>query len=75
MNPTYRNWLTISEAGDYLQKSKKSIYNLVHLKRIPYSKLGASLRFSQEDLDSFLVKNTVQPLKRENISLQDRREK
>lgn len=38
----------------YLHISKDKIYNLTHLKEIPYFKVGRELRFKKADIDSWL---------------------
>ncbi|HOL95990.1 MAG TPA: helix-turn-helix domain-containing protein [bacterium] len=56
-----RRWMTVKEIAEYLGLTTKAIYNRVHMRRIPYSKLGGSLRFDKEAIDNWLSKNTVLP--------------
>jgi len=53
--------MTVKEIAEYLGLTTKAIYNRVHMRRIPYSKLGGSLRFDKEAIDNWLSKNTVLP--------------
>lgn len=41
----------------YLHVSKDKIYNMTHLKEIPYSKVGRELRFRKKEIDSWLQEN------------------
>jgi len=56
-----RRSMTVKEIAEYLGLTTKAIYNRVHMCRIPYSKLGSSLRFDKEAIDNWLSKNTVLP--------------
>lgn len=52
-------WLTSREAVDYLRlPSVGALRQLVYRRRIPYSKLGRSLRFNRQELDRFLESST-----------------
>ena len=52
-------WLTSDEAVVYLRlPSVSALRALVHRRRIPFAKLGRSLRFNKEQLDEFLVAST-----------------
>lgn len=53
--------LTIKELSEYLKKPKKSIYDMVYTKRIPYTKIGRSLRFNEELIDAWISQNTKIP--------------
>lgn len=53
--------MTAEEAAVYLQMSRSTIYKMVQNREIPYTKLGASLRFYKPILDQWLRKRTVHP--------------
>jgi excisionase family DNA binding protein len=48
--------LTVSEVSNWLRISKKTLYNMVSLGRIPYVKAGGALRFSAEQIQSWLLR-------------------
>jgi excisionase family DNA binding protein len=50
--------MTIEQLGEYLQMSRKSIYEFTHQKKIPFTKVGRRLRFRKDDIDRWLEKNT-----------------
>lgn len=55
--PIFENlkWLTSHEAVTYLRlPSNGALRNLVYRRKIPFVKLGRSLRFDREALDRFL---------------------
>ena len=52
-----REIMTVVQVADYLQISKKSVYNLVKEGKLPASKVVNRLRFSKEVVDQFLAKN------------------
>ncbi len=57
---TNSKWLTSREAVDYLRlPSLGALRQLVYRRRIPYAKLGRSLRFNRQDLDMFLESGTI----------------
>ncbi len=64
MSNTHKNqkrWMTVNEAAEYLGLTTKAVYNRVHMRRIPYTKLGGSLRFDKEAIENWLANNSVQP--------------
>jgi len=52
-----RDIMTVVQVADYLQISKKSVYNLVKERKLPASKVLNRLRFSKEIVDQFLANN------------------
>jgi len=57
---TNSKWLTSREAVDYLRlPSLGALRQLVYRRRIPYCKLGRSLRFNRQDLDLFLESGAI----------------
>ena len=52
-------WLTSREATEYLRlPSVGALRQLVYRRRIPFSKMGRSLRFNRRELDRFLEIST-----------------
>ncbi len=52
-------WLTSREATEYLRlPSVGALRQLVYRRRIPFSKMGRSLRFNRRELDRFLETST-----------------
>lgn len=49
-----RGLLTVDGLSKLLCVPKPKIYNLVHLKRIPYLKVAKALRFRMADVDKWL---------------------
>ena len=52
-----REIMTVVQVADYLQISKKSVYNLVKEGKLPASKVLNKLRFSKEVVDQFITNN------------------
>jgi excisionase family DNA binding protein len=53
--------MTVAEAAAYLGVSEKSIRKRVGGRTIPYTKVGALLRFRRADLDAWLDDNSFAP--------------
>lgn len=53
--------MTIEEAARYLDISESTLYKKVQAREIPYTKIGAALRFTKASIDAWLARNTVQP--------------
>lgn len=56
-NAMKREIITVVQVADYVQISKKSVYNLVKEGKLPASKVLNRLRFSKEIVDQFLANN------------------
>ena len=54
-------WLTISEAADYLKVSKPTIFRWMRTGRLSFYKFGKSTRFKREQLDLVAQKVTSEP--------------
>ena len=52
-----REIMTATQVADYLQISKKSVYNLVKEGKLPASKVLNRLRFNKKVVGQFLAKN------------------
>lgn len=49
--------LTVKEAANFLAVSASTLYGWVYLRRIPFVKVGRSLRFELAELQSFIQSN------------------
>lgn len=54
--------LTIKEVSNILKISESTLYRWVHKKEIPFVKLGGKLRFSPDEIQEFIKKNSVSNL-------------
>lgn len=57
-HPTLDPLLTVSQVATYLGWSPATVYSLANKRRIPYVKVGRSLRFRRSDVEALL---TVHP--------------
>lgn len=55
--------LNMDEASTLLGLKKSTLYGLVMRKQIAHKKLGKLTRFSMEDIQDFINRNHVEPLK------------
>ena len=53
--------MTVEELAEYLDLSPSTIYQKVHEKSIPYTKIRNLLRFPKDIIDAWLAQNTVHP--------------
>ncbi|MGE7137427.1 helix-turn-helix domain-containing protein [Luteibacter sp. NPDC031894] len=51
--------LTIKQVAAYLQVTERTIYRLAGGKEIPAFKVGGTWRFSRQDIDGWIRKQTV----------------
>ena len=58
-----KKYLDINELSEYLGIPKHTIYNWTSMKRIPYVKIGRTLRFDKSRIDSWLKERSVEPSK------------
>jgi len=54
--------MRIQEAAQYLNLAKKTLYNMVSQRRIPFIKDRGPLRFDKEHLNDWLQQRTVMPM-------------
>lgn len=54
--------LTVEEIAELFQTSTSTIYRWVHKREIPFVKLGGKLRFSQDEIQEHIKKNSVSNL-------------
>jgi excisionase family DNA binding protein len=53
--------LTVEEVAQLIQFAAKSIYQLVHRRKIPYIKISGALRFRRSDIETWIEENTFKP--------------
>ncbi|MEI6154295.1 MAG: helix-turn-helix domain-containing protein [Deltaproteobacteria bacterium] len=56
---------TIEEVAQLLSFTPKSIYQLVHRRVIPFTKISGALRFRKSDIDKWIEDNTYAPQPKE----------
>lgn len=61
-------YLSVPQAAAYSDLSPKALRERVHVRQVPFIKMGGSLRFDVQQLDEFMAKRAVPP-----INLQARR--
>jgi len=52
---------TITQAAEFLTISVSGVRRLQQARRIPFFKVGGSLRFAKDDLESYLARQRVGP--------------
>ena len=57
----FRPLMTVSDLAKYLAVSKSMIYKLVEEEEIPYIKIGKSLRFKREDIETWIESKRFKP--------------
>jgi excisionase family DNA binding protein len=57
---TLPNLLTPDDLAAFLSISKTGVYRLVEKRRIPFFRVGGSLRFEKKDVLSYLQGNRVE---------------
>ena len=54
--------LTIKEIAEYLKVTERTIYRLAAAKQMPAFKIGGSWRFSRQDIDGWIKRQTAEAL-------------
>lgn len=54
--------LTISEVAEILRISKTGVRRLQHGRQLPFHKVGTHVRFSKDDVVTFLAKHRVEAI-------------
>jgi excisionase family DNA binding protein len=54
--------LTIREIAEYLKVTERTIYRLASAKQVPAFKIGGSWRFSRQDIDVWIKRQTAEAL-------------
>ena len=53
--------MDITELAEYLKLEKQTLYNWLHLKKLPGIKVGRLWRFDKERVDKWLRSQAVEP--------------
>jgi len=61
-NEVQQRFMDIHDASRYLGMTEKSLRYKVEARRLPFAKIGKSIRFDRLELDRFIARNTVQPI-------------
>ncbi len=59
-----RRLLNIQEVAEYTGLSVHTLYGMVSQRRIPYVKAGRLTKFDMRQIDAWIEKNTVMPLRK-----------
>jgi excisionase family DNA binding protein len=59
---TVDTMMTIDEAAERMRMSKRYVRRLVAERRIPFHKLGRSVRLAESDIAAFLAAGRVEPV-------------
>ena len=59
MNKKQREFMTIEEASEYLGLKKATLYSYTHNRTIPFFKPRGKIYFKIEDLDNFVLDESV----------------
>ena len=51
--------LSVNEVAEYLGITVNTVYGWVHIKKIPYIKMGRLLKFDQAKIDEWIDKQSV----------------
>ena len=65
-----KNLITPEDLMKLLNISKSSVYRLVDKRSIPFYKIGGNLRFSIIDIEGYLNKVKVEPIKKQYECIQ-----
>ena len=51
------------DLADLLHVSRSTVYRLIETRKIPFYKVGGSIRFDEQDVLNYLEENKVEPIK------------
>ena len=54
--------LTPDQLADFLNISKTTIYRLIDSRKIPFYKIGGSIRFDKKDIMNYLQESKINPI-------------
>ena len=54
--------LTVQGVAEKLALSEKHVYRMCRLNRLPFVRIGGSLRFRPEDIDAWLESRVIKPV-------------
>ncbi len=62
MNMIEKRYLGIKDCAQYLGLKENTLYTWVHMRRIPYVKMGRLVKFDIKKLDEWIKEREVKPL-------------
>ena len=54
--------LTPDQLADFLNISKTTVYRLIDSRKIPFYKIGGSIRFDKKDIMNYLQESKINPI-------------
>lgn len=54
-----KKYLNIDEVSEYINKKKATVYQMTHMRKIPFIKIGGNLLFDPDDLDVWLESQKI----------------
>lgn len=60
-----RRLLTIKEVSEYIGLAVPTLYTMVSQRRIPFVKMGRLTKFDREELDRWITRQSVKPIRLE----------
>lgn len=73
INPTSsaneRKYLTVSEAAEYLNLAKQTVYGFTSSREIPFIKRAKRLLFTKSDLDAWLAEGKKRSVRQMQVSI------
>jgi len=63
----HKNYLTVEEAGEYLNTGVRFVRRLIAERRIAFHKVGVHVRLAVVDLDAFIQAGRVEPITRASV--------
>jgi len=58
-----RRLLNIREVADYTGLSPHTLYQMVSQRRIPFVKMGRLTKFDRDELDRWITRHSVKPIR------------
>ena len=62
LGPSFKKYLTVREAAEYLRISERNLRNLIKNNKIPFYRLEGKILFKISELDKFIEKNKVESI-------------
>ncbi len=60
--PLTCRYVSVKEAAEYINFAVPTMYTMVSQRRIPFVRLGRTVRFDLRQLDEWIKKHTVMPM-------------
>jgi excisionase family DNA binding protein len=54
-----KKYLNIDEVAEYINKKKATVYQMTHMRKIPFIKIGGNLLFDPDDIDAWLESQKI----------------